>query len=462
MFDAATYVARRKELTERVGSGLVVLLGHDECPMNYADNVYPFRQDSTFLYYVGLDDPGLAVTLDLDSGAQVLYGDDPDPDAVVWTGPQPSLHNRAQQTGMKEVAGSDALQATVQKALRAGRPVRFVPPYRARTLLRLADLLGAEPAQVASRACPRLIGAVVAQRSIKSTEEITHIEQAVEITARMQTAAMQQARPGRVEREIAGHIEGIALACGGRLAFPTIFSVRGEVLHNPFYGNTLGPGQMAVHDCGAESPEHYAGDITRTIPIGGRFDPRQRDVYTLVLETQQAALAAVRPGVEFRAIHRLACEHLAEGLKAMGLMKGDTQEAVAAGAHALFMPCGLGHMLGLDVHDMEALGEDYVGYTDAIRRSGQFGLRSLRLARALEPGFVITVEPGVYFIPALIDRWRAEGRWTDFIHYDRLESWRDFGGIRIEDDVLVTETGGRLLGPPIPKALSDVEALASG
>lgn len=461
MFDAATYIARRKQLTERLVSGLVVLIGHDEAPMNYADNVYPFRQDSSFLYYVGLDEPGLTVTLDLDAGLGTLYGPAADPDAVVWTGPRPSLQDHAGAAGIANVRSYDALEAELREAVHSGRAVRFLPPYRAQTRLKLAAFLGVEPAQVAAGACPDLIRAVVAQRSIKGPEEIAEMEQAIEITGRMQTAAMKQARPGRVEREVAGHVEGIAMACGARSAFATIFSVRGEVLHNPYYGNLLRRGQIAVHDCGAESPGHYAGDITRTIPIGGRFNARQRDVYTLVAETQEAAIEAVKPGVEFRRVHQLACERLADGLKALGLMKGDVQEAIAAGAHALFFPCGLGHMLGLDVHDMEGLGEDYVGYTEAIRRSDQFGLRWLRLARALEPGFVVTVEPGVYFIDALIDRWRAEKRLRQFINYEGLEAYRGFGGIRVEDDVLVTEMGCRVLGGPIPKSIDDVEALAS-
>jgi len=461
MFEAATYAARRRGLAEQVGNGVILLMGHDEAAMNFAANVYPFRQDSTFLYYTGLDEPDLAVWLDVDAGTEALYGPEADPDAVVWTGPRPSLRDHADRAGIAEVGRWAELESAARKARRAGRAIRYVPAYRAQTQLKLAAVLDVPVKQVASGACGELIRAVVAQRSIKSAEEVRRIEHAIDITAQMQVAAMLQVWPGCVERQIVGCVEDIARVAGGRCSFPTIFSVRGEILHNPYYDNVLQAGQIAVHDCGAEEPGHYAGDITRTIPIGGRFDSRQREVYRLVLETQERAIEAVRPGVEFRAIHRQACINLAEGLKGLGLMKGDAEDAVTAGAHALFFPCGLGHMMGLDVHDMEGLGEDYVGYTETIRRSDQFGLRSLRLARALEPGFVVTVEPGVYFIGELIDRWRAERRHTAFIDYERVEAYRGFGGVRVEDDVLVTETGCRVLGPPIPKAIDEVEALTS-
>jgi Xaa-Pro aminopeptidase len=322
-------------------------------------------------------------------------------------------------------------------------------------------LLGIRGERVNDHASVALIKAIVAQRAKKSDLEVREIEQAIETTGEMQTLAMRRARPGVYEREVAGAMEGAAVARGMQLAFPIIFSVHGETLHNHFHGNRMQAGQMAVNDCGAESARGYAGDITRTIPIGGRFTGPQRDLYLSVLNAQERAIEAVRPGVPFKEIHLLACRSLAADLKALGCMKGDVEEAVAAGAHALFFQCGLGHMMGLDVHDMEAIGEQYVGYDATVERSPAFGLKSLRLARALEPGFVITVEPGIYMIPQLMDRWRAEGRFTAFVNYDEVEKFKTFGGIRIEDDLLVTETGSRVLGPAIPKEIEEVERLAS-
>jgi Xaa-Pro aminopeptidase len=284
---------------------------------------------------------------------------------------------------------------------------------------------------------------------------------ALALSYEMHTTAMRLIRPGIVEREVAAAIEAVVLSHGARPSFATIFSKHGETLHNPCYENALAAGDIVVHDSGAESPLHYASDITRTIPVGGRFSARQKEIYTIVLAAQQRAIAAARPGVEWREVHRLAAVALMEGLKTLGVVKGDPQEAVAAGAHTLFLPCGLGHMMGLDVHDMEALGEDYVGYTDTIRRNPAFGWRSLRLAKPVEPGFVVTVEPGIYFIPHLIDQWKAERKCEPFIDYARLEAWRRFHGVRIEDDIVVTEDGCRILGPHIPKTIDEVEALAS-
>jgi len=451
MFAEETYVHRRERLRAQVGAGLVLLLGNDESPMNYADNAYPFRQDSTFLYFFGLDLPGLAATMDLDEGTACLFGDDPTLDEIVWTGPQPRLRDRSEQVGVMQTAPAGKLEEVLRAAARQGRAIHCLPQYRPENILRLRIQ---EPSVA-------LIKAIVQQRSVKSAEEIEQIETALGITCQMQTTAMQLARPGVFEYEVAGAMEGIAVSHGVRLAFPTVFSAHGEIMHNPWYGNVLQAGAIAVNDSGAESPLHYAGDVSRTIPIGGKFSPRQKEIYSIVLNAQEKAIAATKPGVQWREAHRLACVALTEGLKELGLVKGDPQEAVAAGAHTLFFPCGVGHMMGLDVHDMEPLGEDYVGYTDTIRRNPEFGWRSLRLARAIEPGFVVTVEPGIYFMPQLIDRWKAERKCERFIEYGKLEAWRHFGGLRVEDDILVTEDGCRILGPPIPNSIDDVEALAS-
>jgi len=461
MFPTETYIQRRTRLREEMHSGLVLLLGHDLSPMNCADNPYPFRQDSSFLYFFGLDDPSLAGVIDIDTGAEYLYGDDLTVEEIVWTGPQPPLSEKAARVGVAQTGPASDLEAVLSQAVAQGREVHFVPQYRPENVLKIQRLLGIPPEAIAEQVSVPLIRAIVAQRSIKTVEEIEQIEVALKVAYAMQTTAMTMARPGVTEREVAGVMEGIAVSCGVRLSFPTIFSVNGQILHNPYHTNVMKDGDIVVNDSGAESYLHYASDITRTIPVSGTFSPKQREIYSIVFDAQEKAIAAVEPGVEFRDVHRLACTTLVTGLKDLGLVKGDPAEAVQAGAHTLFFQCGLGHMMGLDTHDMEGLGEDYVGYTDTIRRNPEFGWRSLRLARALEPGFVVTVEPGIYFIPELIDRWKAEGKCEAFIDYEKVEAYRDFGGIRLEDDVLVTAQGHYVLGKPIPRTLDEVEALAS-
>ncbi|MDT8437062.1 MAG: aminopeptidase P family protein, partial [Gemmatimonadota bacterium] len=452
MFPAETYAARRRVLAERIGDGLIVLVGLDLEPMNYADNPYPFWQDRSFLYYFGLDEPGLVGVLDAATGRATLFGHEPTLEEVVWMGPQPSLAERAERIGVPAWAPAGRFAEWIGERQREGAKLHFLPAFRASTRQKIAAWLGQAPGEVDGLVSRRLVEAVVAQRAVKSDEEVREIEAAMRITRAMHLEAMRVARPGVAEWEVAGAVEGAALRLGGRLSFPVIFSRRGEILHNHHYGNTLAAGDLVVHDSGGAAPSGYAGDITRTLPVGGRFDGRQRDVYRIVLEAETRAIEEVGPSVRYLDVHRFACRILAEGLAGLGLMRGDPAEAVEAGAHALFMPHGLGHMMGLDVHDMEGLDEDLVGYGDEMERSDQFGTKSLRLARTLEPGFVLTVEPGIYFIPPLIDRWRAEGRHAAFLDYDAIGAWKDFGGVRIEDDVLVTPDGRRVLGEPIPKA----------
>ncbi len=461
MFDASTYVDRREHLAREIGTGLVLLLGHADSPMNYADNHYPFRQDSTFLYYVGLDVPDLAAIVDADAGRTMVFGDDFTVDDIVWRGPQPTLAEQGAAVGASETRPRAALADVVAAARQSGRTVHVLPQYRADNARWLAHLLDVQADALGAVASLALIKAIVAQRSVKSAAELAEIESALETTREMHLLAMRLTRPGVYEREVAGAMEGVAVARGGRLAFPVIFTVHGETLHNHFHGHRMEAGQMAVNDSGAESAGHYAGDITRTIPVGGRFAGAQRDLYDAVLRAQTTAIDAIRPGVPYRDVHWLAARGLLADLAALGCVRGDLDEAVAAGAHALFFPHGLCHMLGLDVHDMENLGEDHVGYDETIRRSPDLGLRSLRFGRALEPGFVVTVEPGLYFIPQLIDQWQAERRLETFIDYEVVGRFRHAGGIRIEDNVAVTTDGARVLGPPIPRARGEVEALAS-
>lgn len=470
MFSAATYVERRaslmRHLAQSNATGVVFLPGNVESPRNYEDNTYPFRQDSTFLYYFGHDHAGLNATLDLDSGEIRLWGDDLSMDDIIWTGPRPGIAEHAERCGCTSGGSNRALVSMLHAARRADRSIHFLPPYRMDSAHWLAHCLdevfcsqgGSGIEAFRTRASLPLIRAVVAQRSVKSIEEVAEIEKALGISYAMYAKAMELARPGLGERCIAAAIDSTVALGGSRNSFTTICSVRGEVLHNHDYTNTMHQGDLLLIDSGAESDRHYASDITRTLPVGGLFNSRQKTVYSLVLQAQQAAISMAAPGVPFRDCHMAAVTCLAEGLKGMGLLRGATEDIVAAGAHALFMPHGLGHMLGLDVHDMEHLGEAHVGYDETITRSHQFGLRSLRFARAPRPGFVLTVEPGCYFIPALMDKWKAEGTCKEFIHHDALDHFRDFGGIRIEDDILITDTTCRILGRPIPKTPEGIEA----
>ena len=460
MFSREIYIGRRKTLRNTVKSGLLLFLGNEESPMNYPANQYTFRQDSSFLYYWGIDAPGLAAIVDIEGGVETLFGDDPTVADIVWTGPQPLLRDKAESVGVGRALPMAHLKEVVGEALGKGRAVHYLPPYRPENVLKIERLLGIHPSYAKTYASVEFTRAVVSQRSVKAAEEIADIEEAINITGEMQTYAMKAARAGMVEREIAGAMHGIALARGAGLAFPIIFSIHGETLHNHYHGNVMQNGHIVVNDCGAESARHYAGDLTRTFPVSGKFTARQKDLYRIVLDAQQQALDAIKPGVAHRDIHLLAARTLVTGLKQLGLMKGDVDEAVAQGAHAMFFQCGLGHMMGLDVHDMEDLGEQHVGY-DGMERNPQFGICYLRLAKPLRPGFVITTEPGIYIIPELIDQWQAERKNEAFINYDRLAQYRDFGGIRIEDDVLVTERSCRVLGKPVPKSIQDVEAVCA-
>lgn len=466
MFASTTYLQRRRGLARRLADagvrGLVLLPGHVDSPVNYPDNAYAFRQDSSVLYFSGLSQPGIAMAIDLDDGgAATLFADESTADDEVWTGPLPGAAERAASAGIEHTQPRAAFAQVVRRAQAAGRALHWLPPYRGETVLTLSLLLDLPPVEVAARASLPLIHAVIALRAVKADEEVAQIEQALDVTAAMHRLAMAQARPGVVEQAVVGAFEGLALAHGLRQAYGPIFSARGEILHNHGHAGRLQAGQMVVNDSGAESPLGYASDITRTIPIGGRFTGVQADLYDAVLAAQQAAIGAMRPGVPYADVHRLACRTLAAGLCDLGLMRGHPDEAVAAGAHALFMPHGLGHMLGLDVHDLEALGEDHVGYGEGFVRDPRFGFRSLRLARPLQAGWVVTVEPGCYLNPLLTARWRADGLHRGFIDYDAVDRLGAPGGIRIEDDVLVTPDGVRVLGPGIPKARAEVEALAS-
>jgi len=458
MFDAKTYTERRNKLRKHFSSGLILIMGNNESPMNYPGNTYHFRQDSNFLYLFGLDFPGLAGVIDIDNNKDIIFGNDVEIDDIIWMGTQEIMKDKALKAGVSNTEPFGNLAEYVETAKKQNRKIHFLPPYRFDNKILLSNLLNIPVDKLKENASVELIKGVVSLRSIKEQVEIDEIERYMEVAYLMHTTAMKMAKPDIYEREIAGVVEGITLACGGAVSFPVILSIHGETLHNHDHSNKMKDGDLLIIDAGTESPMHYATDHTRVVPVSGKFTQKQKEIYQVVLDSQMAAIKAIKPGVTYQNIHFLASKVITDGLKAIGLMKGDTAEAVRKGAHAMFFPHGLGHMMGLDVHDMEDLGEDYVGYDDEIKRSDLFGTAYLRLGRRLQDGFVLTVEPGIYFIPALIDQWKAEKKFMEFINYEKVEEYRNFGGIRIEDDVLVTENGYKVLGRPIPKTVAEIEA----
>lgn len=458
MFESSIYQKRRQALREKMSSGIILILGNNEAPANYPDNTYKFRQDSSFLYFFGHAHPGYAGIIDIDAGEEYFFGDDMTMDDIIWMGPQPSVKELAARAGVEKNFPFSQLRTMVGKAISQRRKIHFLPPYRYDNMLLLEELTGVRASMTRQHASVELIKAVVSLRSVKEACEIAEIDKACNIGYEMHTAAMRLCKPGVSEQYIAGVLDGIASSYGNMVSFATILTQNGQTLHNHDHSHILEAGRLMLTDAGAESTTNYCSDHTRTIPVGGKFTSRQRDVYSVVLACHDRALELARPGVTYQSVHLDVCKVLAQGLKDLGIMKGDVEEAVAAGAHALFMPHGLGHMMGIDVHDMEDLGQNYVGYDDEVRPSQQFGLASLRMGRRLEEGFVITDEPGCYFIPALIDKWRAEHLHTDFLNYDVIETFKDFGGIRLEDDILITPDGSRFTGEKrIPITLEEVE-----
>jgi len=465
MFEKTVYMKRRKRLQLAIGpkgSGVILMLGNEESPVNYLDNSYPFRQDSSFLFFFGPDRPGLAGLIDIDEDTTFLFGNNQSINDIVWTGPQPTIRDLARQTGIRRTGDSKQLHEMVKNIVRNGRKLHFLPPYRAETAINLEKLTGISANCVKDYASVPLIKAVAVQRSVKSKAEIGEIETALGISHEMYTAVLKTAKPGLFEREIAGRIEGIARARGSRPSFQTICTVHGETFHNLNYGNTLKRGNLLLIDSGVESPERYSSDITRTFPVSGKFLPEHKEIYQIVRTAQSVAIQSIKPGRKYRDVHLKTAKCIASGLKEIGLMKGDINNAVKKGAHALFFPHGIGHMLGLDVHDMEDLGEEWVGYDDKVKRSDQFGLSSLRFAKALKLNYVFTVEPGIYFIPGLIELWKSEKKFVEHINYNAVEKFKTLGGIRIEDNVAVTRNGCRVLGKPIPKEIDDIESMMEG
>jgi len=460
LFSKQTYIDRREVLRKRIGSGLIIIMGNNDSPMNYPSNVYRFRQDSCFLYYFAQHREGLVGVIDTDENKEYLIGNDIDIEDIVWFGSVASVADMAAEIGVANSAPMSQLQVLVDKAKSQGRKVHYLPPYRYDIQIQLMDLLGIHPSQQRANASVELIKAVVDQRAVKSAEEIVEIEKACAIGYEMHTTAMKLCQPGVTEQYIAGVIGGIASAKGCITSFPSILSMHGEIMHGYPSPRPLEAGRLMLCDAGAETNENYCSDNTRTTPINGKFDSRQRDIYNIVVECHDYALSIAKPGVKWWDVHFGVARLMTERLKELGLMKGDTEEAVRNGAHAMFMPHGLGHMMGMDVHDMEGLGQTYVGFDEETQPNlEQFGTNCLRCGRRLQEGWVMTDEPGIYFIPALIDDWRSSGHNKDFLNFDMLETYKDFGGIRIEDDILITKDGCRFLGANlIPYHIDEVEA----
>ncbi|UCH14192.1 MAG: aminopeptidase P family protein [Bacteroidales bacterium] len=458
LFSKQKYADRRRVLMSKISGGIIFLPGNHRSPMNYKSNVYRFRQDSNFLYFFGLDSEGLAGIIDVDSGEEIIFGPVFTMDDLIWTGPLEKIEDRAEKAGIKKTLPTGNLKDYLQKASHEKRKVHYLPPYRGERTIWLSELLDKTVSEIENGFSQDLISAVCSLRIVKDDDEIQEIESTLENITRLQhIMAMKNCRRGIKESYIVGIVEGFGFQYDCMLAFPVICSVHGEILHNESHDNTLKDGQLMILDTGNESPMHYATDITRTTPVSGKFTRMQAEIYNLVLEMMNSAFKLMKPGISYSDVHKKASETLAKGLTDIGLMQGNPEEIVASGAHALFFPHGLGHQMGLDVHDMEDLGEDNIGYDNEHKRSTQFGTAFLRFGRKLEKGMILTVEPGIYFIPALIDLWKSEKKYESFINYSALNNYMNFGGIRIEDDVLITDTGNRILGKPIPKTIAEVE-----
>lgn len=453
MFTKQTYINRRQALKEKVGNGIILIFGHNNAPANYPANGYKFRQDSSFLYFFGQQRDALVGVIDIDNNKEYLIGDDIDIEDIIWTGFVPSVHDLAAEVGVENSAPMNKLAELVK-----GREVHYLPPCRHDLMIQIGDLLGIHPLKVRESASVKLIKAVVDLRAVKSDEEIEEIERAMAIGYKMHTAAMKACRPGVTEKYIGGLLAGIAESYGCKESFQTILTMHGEIFHGDPSLRPLEAGRLMLCDAGAETVNNYCSDNTRVTPISGKFTQRQRDIYSIVEACHDLVIEKACPGKKWMDMHLDVCRLMTDRLKDLGLMKGNTDDAVEAGAHAMFLQHGLGHMMGMDVHDMEGLGQVYVGFDDEVRPSEQFGTNCLRCGRRIQPGWVLTDEPGIYFIPALIDKWKAEGMYRDFLCYDKIEEYRDFGGIRLEDDILITDNGCRVLGEQIiPYHIDDVE-----
>jgi Xaa-Pro aminopeptidase len=455
LFSADTYIKRRAQLKQAVGSGQILFSGNQDSPMNYTDNTFRFRQDSSFLYYFGINLPGLSALIDLESGEEIIFGNEYSIDDIIWIGQQETLKSLANKVGISILKPTNELAQKLRK-----EKLHYLPQYRHDNQIILSEIFGISPKEL--KASEKLIHAVIAQRSYKTEEELVEMTKAVNATGAMHVAAMKACKPGKMEYEVVAKIMETVHNFNAELAYPVIFSVNGQTLHNHYHGNIMNAGQLALNDSGCETEMGYAGDITRTFPVSGTFTAKQKEIYETVLQMETDSIARLAPGVYYKDIHLSSNRILLENFKTLGLVQGNVDDMLTEGVGGLFMPHGLGHMIGLDVHDMEGLGENFVGYNAEVQRSTQLGLKSLRLAKKLEAGNVLTVEPGCYFIPELIAKYKTDGIFKEFLNYSKLEEYLDFGGIRIEDNILVTENGPQILGSPIPKTIAEVEETMKG
>ena len=459
MFAKEVYIQRREELKKSVSKGIILLMGNGEAPVNYAGNDYAFRQDSSFIYYFGLDTPDLCCVIDIDSNKEYLFGNELTIDDIIWMGNLPSLKERAASIGIDTVLPVADLQKHINKAIGSNQVIHYLKPYRYRNQMILSELLQSKADQIITGYSVELTKAVIKMRLIKSAEEMVELEDAGKIGYAMHIVAMKMCQPGVGEREIAGTIEGLAISKGNRVSFPTILSMNGQTLHNHDHSGILESGRLMLCDAGAENINYYASDFTRATAVGGNYTQQQKDIHNIVLKALNDSISMAKPGITYKSVHRNAYKIIFEGLRDLSLVTGDTEEALNAGVSALFMPHGLGHAMGLDVHDMEDLGETLVGYDDEIQRDTMFGYKSLRFGKRLEKGHVLTVEPGIYFIPQLIEKWKTEKINSSFIHFEKLKDYYNFGGIRLEDDIAITESGCRFVYKQrLPVTVEEIQA----
>ncbi len=455
MFSKETYAIRRKILKEKVQNGLILLPGNQAMPFNYGSNTFPFRQDSTFIYYIGVDQPDLFAIIDVDSGEEYLFGSNATPDDIIWTGLTPTVEQLAQSSGITHSGAPSDIATIISQAVKQKRKIHYINSYQPQISLILADLLGINVNQLAQNQSLALIHAVAEMRKIKEPQEIAEIDRAARTTAIMEQFIIDTATDPACresEKSIRAGLYRIFMKEGFFYSFPPIVTTHGEIFHQPEASKErLKPGSILLADIGAESDSHYAGDMTRSIPVGGKFTPQQKDVYDIVLNAQKTVFNTAHPGETWLNVHLTAARVITEGLKNLGLLTGSTDDIIKEGAYALFFPHGIGHLLGLDVHDMENLGEDNFGYNQNTPRSTQFGLCNLRYALELKENMTLTNEPGIYFIPYLMEKWKAEKRFADFINYNKALTYSNFGGIRIEDDIVITQSGCRILGMEVKK-----------
>lgn len=459
MFDKDIYVERRRKLKAQINDGVAIFIGNNLSPLNYSDNPYNFRQDSTFMYFFGINLPEMSAIIDFDTGEEILFGKNVDINHIIWTGQVPGVEELAEMSGVQQALNITELSTYITTAKSSGRNIHYLSPYRFDIVLNMMEMMDFSKVELFKNISNELTKAVILLREIKEEYELFEIEKAVDVAYEMHTSVMKACKTGISEQYLVGILESEALVRGYHLSFPAILSMNGEVFHNPYHNNILEDGRLLLTDAGAEGKSYYSSDITRTIPVNGKFSPCQRDIYELVLQMNKSSICAAKAGAFYKDIHLDAAHLLVEGLVDLGIMKGNINNAVSAGAHALFYPHGLGHMMGMDIHDMESLGEDNVGYSYDVERSQQFGLNHLRLAKELKEGMVLTVEPGCYFVPQLIEMWKRDNKFSEYINYEKVESYIGFGGIRIEDDIVVQSNGGRVIGHNIPKSISEIEEI---